>query len=94
MEDPLLAAVIDERHADALAEELVGKTVAEWLPRRSFKPLYVGPDAGTLQIAAVMARSHVPLVAVLEREGEGNRLVGVVSAARLMRHLLDVGGQA
>uniref|UniRef100_A0AAU2JYR5 CBS domain-containing protein n=1 Tax=Streptomyces sp. NBC_00049 TaxID=2903617 RepID=A0AAU2JYR5_9ACTN len=94
MEDPLLAAVIDERHADALAEELVGKTVAEWLPQRSFEPLHVGPDAGTLQIAAVMARSHVPLVAVPEREGEGNRLVGVVSAARLMRHLLEAGGQA
>ncbi|MFK0222314.1 CBS domain-containing protein [Streptomyces vinaceus] len=94
MEDPLLAAVIDERHADALAEDLAGKTVAEWLPRRTFKPQYVGPDAGTLQIAAVMARTHVPLVAVLEREGEGSRLVGVVSAARLMRHLLEVGGQA
>lgn len=38
MEDPLLAAVIDDRHADALADELVGKTVAQWIPGRSFKP--------------------------------------------------------
>ncbi|MGW0395070.1 hypothetical protein ACWDYJ_30180 [Streptomyces sp. NPDC003042] len=29
IEDPLLAAVVDERHAEALIEELAGKTVAE-----------------------------------------------------------------
>ncbi|MCM1971291.1 MULTISPECIES: CBS domain-containing protein [unclassified Streptomyces] len=94
MEDPLLAAVIDDRHAEALADDLAGKTVAEWLPRRTFKPPYVGPDAGALQIAAVMARSHVPLVAVIERDGEESRLLGVVTAAALMRHLLASGGQA
>ncbi|MCJ1676958.1 CBS domain-containing protein [Streptomyces sp. APSN-46.1] len=92
MEDPLLAPVIDERHAQAMAEDLVGKTVAEWLPARTFKPPYVGPDAGTMEIAAAMARTHVPLVAVVERDGANNRLVGVVSAAGLMRHLLAAGG--
>lgn len=94
MQDPLLAAVIDDRHAEALADDLVGKTVAEWLPRSTFKPPYVGPGAGALQIAAVMARSHVPLVVVLERDGGESRLLGVVSAAVLMRHLLAAGGQA
>ncbi|WP_329201804.1 MULTISPECIES: CBS domain-containing protein [unclassified Streptomyces] len=94
MEDPLLAAVIDDRHADALADELVGKTVAQWIPGRSFKPAFVGPEAGILQIAALMARTHVPLVAVIDRDNEGRRLLGVVSGASLMRHLLDVGGQA
>lgn len=96
MEDPLLAAVIDDRHADALAENLVGKTVAQWLPRRTFKPPYVGPDAGTMQIAATMARTHVPLVAVIERDhadGQG-RLLGAVSAAALLQHLLATGEQA
>lgn len=38
MEDPLLAAVIDDRHADSLTEDLAGKTVAQWIPGRSFKP--------------------------------------------------------
>ncbi|MFI5980562.1 CBS domain-containing protein [Streptomyces sp. NPDC051555] len=96
MEDPLLAAVIDERHADTVAEELEGRTVAEWLPRRTFKPPYVGPDAGVLQIAAVMARAHVPLVAVIERAGGAGRerLVGVVTVAALMRHFLAAGGTA
>ncbi|WP_405442226.1 CBS domain-containing protein [Streptomyces avidinii] len=95
MEDPLLAAVIDDRHADDLAEELAGLTVSEWLPRRTFKPPYVGPDAGVLQIAAVMARTHVPLVAVVEHGGGADRvrLVGVVTAAALMRHFLAAGGQ-
>ncbi|MCX5296897.1 CBS domain-containing protein [Streptomyces sp. NBC_00193] len=94
MEDPLLAPVIDERHAEAMAEGLAGKTVAEWLPRREFKPQYIGPDAGTMEIAAAMARTHVPLVAVVERDGTRGRLLGVVSAASLMRHLLRAGGQA
>ncbi|MFG2981265.1 CBS domain-containing protein [Streptomyces sp. NPDC048258] len=94
MEDPLLARVIDERHAEAMAEPLAGKTVAEWLPRREFQQPYVGPDAGTMEIAAAMARTHVPLVAVIERDGTQGRLLGVVSAASLMRHLLQAGGQA
>ncbi|MCP3757056.1 CBS domain-containing protein [Streptomyces sp. TBY4] len=94
MEDPLLAPVIDERHAEAMAEGLAGKTVAEWLPRREFKPHYIGPDAGTMEIAAAMARTHVPLVAVVERDGDTGRLIGVVSAASLMRHLLQAGGHA
>jgi CBS domain-containing protein len=49
-----------------------------------------------MQIAATMARTHVPLVAVIERDradGRG-RLLGVVSAAALMRHLLEAGGPA
>lgn len=94
MEDLLLAAVIDDRYADGLTEDLAGKSVAEWIPRRTFKPAFVGPEAGALQIAALMARSHVPLVAVVDRDDDGRRLVGVVSAASLMRHLLDVGGKA
>ncbi|WP_330297637.1 CBS domain-containing protein [Streptomyces sp. NBC_00503] len=94
MEDPLLAAVIDERHAEEMTEALAGKTVAQWLPARTFKPPYVSPEAGTMQIAAAMARTHVPLVAVVERDGDRGRLLGVVSAAGLMRHLLAVGGQA
>ncbi|MEV6332006.1 CBS domain-containing protein [Streptomyces sp. NPDC051909] len=94
MEDPLLAPVIDERHAEAIVDDLTGKTVSQWLPARSFKPPYVGPDAGSMQIAAAMARTHVPLVAVVERDGPTSRLLGVVSAAGLMRHLLAKGGQA
>ncbi|MFF8601096.1 CBS domain-containing protein [Streptomyces sp. NPDC015232] len=93
MEDPLLAPVVDERHAEALVQDLAGTTVSQWLPPRSFKPPYVGPDAGLLEIAAAMARTHVPLVAVIERDGPRSRLLGVVSAAGLMRHLLAVGGQ-
>ncbi|MEU8618510.1 CBS domain-containing protein [Streptomyces sp. NPDC048623] len=94
MEDPLLAPVIDDRHAEAVVQDLVGRTVSEWLPARTFKPPYVSPDAGTMEIAAAMARTHVPLVAVVERDGRTSRLLGVVSAAGLMRHLLASGGRA
>ncbi|MFD0366528.1 CBS domain-containing protein [Streptomyces sp. NPDC127114] len=94
MEDPLLAPVIDDRHAEAVVGELEGQTVFQWLPARSFRPPYVGPDAGMMEIAAAMARTHVPLVAVVERHGSATRLLGVVSAAGLMRHLLAAGGRA
>ncbi|WP_267839734.1 hypothetical protein [Streptomyces antarcticus] len=46
MEEPLLAAVIDDRHADTLTEGLADMSVAEWIPQRTFKPAFVGPEAG------------------------------------------------
>jgi CBS domain-containing protein len=88
LEDPLLAAVIDDRHLEGVTERLAGLTVAEWLPRRGYTPPVVGPDAGALQVAALMARTHSPLVAVIEREGDQVRLVGAITAARLMERLI------
>ncbi|WP_314250698.1 hypothetical protein [Streptomyces sp. DSM 40907] len=37
---------------------------------------------------ALMARTHSPLVAVIERDGDGVILLGTVTAARLMQHFL------
>ncbi|WP_405592399.1 CBS domain-containing protein [Streptomyces sp. NBC_01092] len=90
LEDPLLGAVIDDRDLDDVREKLTGLTVAEWLPRRRFLPPTVGPDASVMHIAALMARTHTPLVAVVESDGDQTRLAGAVSAARLMEQL--VGG--
>ncbi|MGW0761341.1 CBS domain-containing protein [Streptomyces sp. NPDC002814] len=90
LEDPALAAVIDDQDLDEVPERLAGLTVAEWLPRRRFRPPTVGPGASVMHIAALMARTHTPLVAVVERDGERTRLAGAVTAARLMERL--VGG--
>ncbi|KAB1150138.1 CBS domain-containing protein [Streptomyces luteolifulvus] len=90
LEDPLFAAVIDDRELDEVPGKLAGLTVAEWLPRRRFRPPTVGPDASVMHIAALMARTHTPLVAVVERDGDQPRLAGAVTAARLMERL--VGG--
>ncbi len=88
LEDPLLATVIDDRHLGEVTERMAGLTVAEWLPRRGYAPPVVGPDAGALQVAALMARTHSPLVAVIEREGDEVRLLGAITAACLMTHIV------
>ncbi|GAB2755870.1 CBS domain-containing protein [Streptomyces bullii] len=88
LEDPRLAAVLSDEDLDEVPEKIRRLTVAEWLPRRRFRPPTVGPDAGDLQIAALMAGTHSPLVAVVEREGDQVRLAGAVTAARLMQRLI------
>ncbi|OKJ95098.1 hypothetical protein AMK26_31375 [Streptomyces sp. CB03234] len=89
IDDPLLASSVDDRMDAEIAEKLQGLTVAEWVPRRLFPPPYVGPDATPMEVAALMARTHSPLVAVVEREGDGRvRLLGTVTAARLIRYVL------
>ncbi|MFG3509368.1 CBS domain-containing protein [Streptomyces sp. NPDC047821] len=89
VDDPLLASSVEDGAGSEIAERLEGLTVAEWVPRRLFPPPYVGPDATPMEVAALMARTHSPLVAVIEREGAGRvRLLGTVTAARLIRYVL------
>ncbi|WP_328769841.1 CBS domain-containing protein [Streptomyces sp. NBC_00286] len=89
IEDPLLAHVVDERTDAEVAERLTGLTVAEWAPRRLYPPPVVGPDARPMEVAALMASTHSPLVAVVERDGTQVTLLGTVTAARLMHHFLE-----
>ncbi|QIP87895.1 CBS domain-containing protein [Streptomyces sp. Tu 2975] len=88
LEDPRLAAVVDERPDSDVAERLAGLTAAEWAPRSAFPPPVVGPDARPMEVAALMARTRSPLVAVIERDADGVRLLGTVTAARLVAHFL------
>ncbi|MFE7276097.1 CBS domain-containing protein [Streptomyces sp. NPDC057623] len=87
-EDPLLAGVVDERNDAEVAERLTGLTVAEWVPRQRYLPPVVGPDARPMEVAALNARSHCPLVAVVERDGTQVALLGTVTAARFMQHFV------
>ncbi|WP_327370546.1 CBS domain-containing protein [Streptomyces sp. NBC_01217] len=87
-EDPALAGVGGDRHDGELTERLAGLTVAEWAPRRLYAPPVVRPDACPMEVAALMARTHSPLVAVIERDSSGVTLLGTITAARLMQHLL------
>jgi CBS domain-containing protein len=89
-EDPLLAAVIDEPHADRLRRALEGRTLAERLPttRRPFLPV-AAPECTALELAELMARTRSPLIAVVERDTAGpGCLLGVVTAAHLLERLL------
>jgi hypothetical protein len=90
-DDPALAHVVDESYADRLCAVLAGKRVADLLPRERAELPVVGEDDTALEIAAVMARTRSPLVAVLagEAEDEGP-ILGVVTADRLLGRLLSL----
>ncbi|MCX4581521.1 CBS domain-containing protein [Streptomyces sp. NBC_01481] len=88
LEDPRRAAAIDDRHLAEVTEKIAGLAVTAWLPPRTYTPPVVGPDAGALQVTALMARTHTPLVAVIERDGNQVRLVGAITAARLLERLI------
>jgi len=84
-DDPALARVYDEVSSEKLLGRLSDRTVSDLLPKRQDRddlPV-VDADATTVEIAAVMARLHSPLVAVLR----GRRVTGAVTVSRLFEHL-------
>ncbi|MGW7437103.1 CBS domain-containing protein [Streptomyces sp. NPDC054849] len=89
VDGPPVAAALHGQADREIGERLEGLTVAEWLPRSLFPPPYVGPDASPMEVAALMARTHSPLVVVIEREGPRVQLVGTVTAGRLMSYFLS-----
>lgn len=88
LDDPSLGRVWDEGSADRLADGLAGRTVADLLRALDDddEPVsaVVDPDATLVEIAAVMAEAHTPLVAVVE----GADLLGVVTAAQVLKRLV------
>ncbi|WP_051338467.1 CBS domain-containing protein [Streptomyces flavidovirens] len=88
IDDPGLAAVIDEQHADRLCERLAGRRVGDCLHRTTPPPPIAAPDDTALEVAALMARVRSPLVAVAEKTREGTHLIGVITASHLLQELL------
>lgn len=83
-DDPMLARVYDERHADMLTGKLAGTSVRALLRVERTEPPVVDGKSTTVEIAAVMARLHSPLVAVVEH----GRFLGVVTVSRLLERML------
>jgi CBS domain-containing protein len=84
-DDAALARVIGERAAERLLGELSGRKVRELLADPPDVELAVAnPDDTVLELAALMARTHSPLVAVVEND----LLVGCVTLPRLLDVLL------
>ncbi len=85
-DDPALARSIDPATADQLCRALTGSTVRDLLPpKRHVSELpVVEEDATSLEVAATMARTHSPLVAVVS----SGRYIGAVTVSRLLDHLL------
>ncbi len=89
-DDPALARVYDERGSDELMTRLSHKTVQELLPKRQDRdelPV-VDPDATSLEVAAVMARMHSPVVAVVD---ENAQVLGAITVSRLFEVLFPAG---
>jgi CBS domain-containing protein len=84
-DDPALARVVDEAAADVFLRGLGGRTVAECLPRERRELPVVDPDATVLEIAALMARTRSPLVAVAGADG---RMLGAITLDGLLDRLL------
>lgn len=84
-DDPALARVIDEAAADVFLRGIEGRSVAELLPREHRELPVVHPDATVLEIAAVMARTRSPLVAVAAR---GRAMVGAITLDALLDRML------
>lgn len=86
-DDPALARVIEEAAADVFLRELGERTVAESLPREHRRELpVVDKEATVLEIAALMARTRTPLVAVADRAGV---LIGAVTLDALLDRLVE-----
>lgn len=88
VEDPTLAAVVDEKHADKLCQALAGRTVGDCLSKTAGPPPVADPDDTALEVAALMAQVRSPLVAVAERAKDGTHLLGVITASHLLHELL------
>lgn len=85
LDDPALAGVIDEAAADVFLRGLGARTVAECLPEQPRELPLVDADATVLEIAALMARSRSPLVAVVD---DGQHLIGAISLDVLLGRIL------
>jgi CBS domain-containing protein len=84
-DDPNLARVVDEAHADLFLRRLDGKTVRECLPEQPRELPVADRKATVLELAALMARTRSPLAAVVDADG---RLAGAVTLQSLMDNAL------
>ena len=86
-DDPSLARVMNESMADHAGDKLASKRVRDLLPAERRELAAVNHDDTIIEVAAIMARLRCPLAAVMK----GDRLIGVISASRLLELALQPG---
>lgn len=86
--DPALVRTIDELNAELFWREPGHLTVGDCLPQHAPRPAVVRRDATLLEIAALMAQRHSPLVAVVDR---AHALIGGITLERLLISLAVAG---
>lgn len=79
-DDPALAGVMGEIPIQKISARLRRATVADLLSTRSPELAVLKSDDTVVELAAIMARLRSPLCAVVEN----GKLIGVVTAARLL----------
>ena len=87
-DDPSLAGVLGESFADKCADRLRGKKVRDVLPEHLVDIPAANADDTIVEVAAMMARVHSPLIAVLK----DGRMHGVITASRLLAAALQTPG--
>ena len=88
-DDPTLARVYDESHADQLCAKLAGQRVADVLPNDHRPPPVVDSDATAMEIATLMASTRSPLIAVAgDAKHTDAPMIGVITVPRLLNRLL------
>lgn len=83
-EDQALAHVLNEHTADVLWRRFQDRAGQDLLPAVISLPCEVDADATLVEVAAVMAQTGLPLVAVRDAGG----LVGRITSSRLLTQLL------
>jgi CBS domain-containing protein len=86
--DPALVRTFDELNAELFWREPGHLTVGDCLPQHAPRPAVVRGDATLLEIAALMAQRHSPLVAVVNRD---RTLLGGITLERLLISLAVAG---
>jgi len=90
LREPSLTPSLRDGDDERLSDVLEGLTVAEWLRGQGQRalPTVVGVSVSAIEIAELMVRTHTPLVAVVESDGDRTRTVGAIRAARLMEYFI------
>ena len=90
-EDPNLARVFDDKHADRIAATLVGYRVGDVIGRAADRIPLARARATLVELAELMVQWSCPLVVVAREDGA---TLGVVSADRLLDLLVSGAGDA
>jgi CBS domain-containing protein len=85
-DDPALARVIDEAHADVFLRELGNRTIADCQLKKDTQLPVVHEDDTVLEVAALMARSRSPVIPVVDPAG---RMIGAITLHSLLDRVLS-----
>lgn len=83
-EDAALARVVDEESADLFSQLPASRLIGDCLPPRPEVRAVVSGDATLLEVACLMARTHSPMVAVVDDAGA---MIGCITLAMVLERL-------